>query len=80
MCALCHIRLFAAPWTIAPKAPPSMKFSGQEYWSRLPFPTPGYLPNLASEPPSLSSPALAGGFFTTEPPRKPNININHKKE
>ena len=50
MCALCHIRLFAAPWTIAPKAPPSMKFSEQEYWSRLPFPTPGYLPNLASEP------------------------------
>ena len=75
MCVLCHIRLFAAPWTVALKAPVSMTFSRQEYWSRLPFPTPGYLPKLVIEPPSLASPALAGRFFTTEPQGKPNINV-----
>ena len=42
-----------------------------EYWSGLPFPTPRDLPNLGIKPVSLASPALAGGFFTTEPPGKP---------
>ena len=42
-----------------------MEFSRQEYWSGLPFPTPGHLPDLGIEPASLASPALAGGFFTT---------------
>ena len=41
-----------------------MEFSRQEYWSRLPFPIPGDLPNRGTEPESLASPALAGGFFT----------------
>ena len=41
-----------------------------EYWSRLPFPTPEDLPNPGIKPASLASPALAGRFFTTEPPRK----------
>jgi len=45
-----------------------MGFSRQEYWSGLPFPSPGDLPDLGVEP---ESPALAGGFFTTEPPGKP---------
>ena len=45
-----------------------MEFSRQEYWSRLPFPPPGDLPNSGIKP---VSPALAGGFFTTEPPGKP---------
>ena len=44
----------------------------QEYWSRLPFPSPGYLPNPGIEP---ESPALAGGFFSTEPPGKPRETL-----
>ena len=50
---------------IACQAPLSMVFSRQEYWSDLPFPPPGDLPNQGIEPASLMSPALAGGFFTT---------------
>ena len=52
---LSHIRLFATPWTIAYQAPPSMGFSRQEYWSGLPFPSPGDLPDPGIEP---RSPAL----------------------
>ena len=48
-----------------------MTFPRQEYWSGLPFPPPGHLPDPGIKPASLVSPALAGGFFTTEPPRKP---------
>ena len=53
------IWLFATPWTVAHQAPLSMEFSGQEYWSRLSFPSPGSLfrPTLSTE--------LTGGFFTT---------------
>ena len=51
------------PWTMQ-----SMEFSRPEYWKRLLFPTPGDLPNPEIEP---MSPALSGGFFTTEPPGKP---------
>ena len=47
------------------QAPLSMEFSRQEYWSWLPFPTPGDLPNPWIKPGSLASPELAGGFFTT---------------
>ena len=50
------------------QAPLSMGFSRQEYWSRLPFPFPGDLPDPGIEP---MSPVLAGGFFTTAPPGKP---------
>ena len=64
---LSHVRLFATPWTIAHQAPLSMGFSRQEYWSRLPFPSPGDLPDPGIKP---ASPALACGFFTTEPPGK----------
>ncbi|ELR53043.1 hypothetical protein M91_06274, partial [Bos mutus] len=46
-------------------APLPMEFFRQEYWSGLPFPTPGDLPNPGIEPASLASPTLAGGFFTT---------------
>ena len=49
----------------------SMEFSRQEYWSGLPFPSPGDLPDLGIKPVFLASPALAGGFFTTVPPGKP---------
>ena len=58
------------PWMVARQTPLSMEFSRQEYWSGLPFPSPGDLPNPGIKP---GSPALAGGFFTTEPPRKPRI-------
>ena len=47
-----------------------MEFSRQEYWSGFPFPSPGDLPNPGIEPVSPESPALAGGFFTTEPPKE----------
>ena len=62
---LVHVPLFAAPWTVAHQAAPSMGFLRQEYWSGLPFPTPGDLPDPGIKPVSLASPALAGGFFTT---------------
>ena len=49
-----------------------MEFSTQVYWSGFPFPTPGDLPDPGIEPASLPFPALAGGFFTTEPTGKPS--------
>ena len=52
-------------WTVARQAPLSIVFPRQEYWSRLPFPTPGDLPEPGVEPTSPESPALAGRFFTT---------------
>ena len=64
-CVLSHIQLFATPLTVAHQAPLSMEFSRQAYWSGLLFPSPGDLHHAGIEPPSLVSPALAGGFFTT---------------
>ena len=61
----------ATPWTVAHKAPLSMEFSGQGYWSGLPFPTLGHLPDPGIKPESLASLTLAGRFVTTEPPGKP---------
>ena len=55
----------ATPWTVAHQAPLSMGFSRQEYWSGLPFPPPGDLPDPVIEPTSLASPALTGRFSTT---------------
>ena len=57
-------------WTVAHQAPLFMELSRQEYWSRLPFLTPGELPDPGIEPMSLVSPALEGGFFTTAPREK----------
>ena len=65
--SLSHVRLFATPWTTV-QPPLSMGFPRKEYWSELPFPSPVDLPDSEIEP---GSSALAGGFFTTEPPRKP---------
>ena len=68
MCVLNHVslvRLFVASWTVACQAPLSPGLSRQDYWSGLPFPSPGDLPDPGIEPMSLESPALAGGFFTT---------------
>ena len=58
------------PWTVACQASLSMGFSSQEYWSGVPFPPPGDLPNPGMVP---VSPALAGRFFSTDPPGKPHI-------
>ena len=62
------------PWTLGHQAPLSMGFPRQEeYWSGFPFPSPGDLPRSAIERASPVSPALAGGFFLTEPPGKPGF-------
>ena len=63
-----HAQLFVTPWTAALQAPLSMR---QEYWSGLPFPPPGNFPSLGIRFAYLASPALAGKFFTTAPPGKP---------
>ena len=65
-----HVRLFATPWTVVHQVPLSMGFSSQEYWSRLPSPSLGDLPDPGIESASFVFPALAGGFSTTVPPRK----------
>ena len=61
---MCHVlscvRLFLTPWTVACQTLLSMGFSRQAYWSGLPFPPPGELPDPGIEP---ESPVLAGGFF-----------------
>ena len=68
---LSHVCPFVAPWTVARQAPLSMGFSSQEYWSGLPFSSPGDGPDPGIKPVSPVSPALAGEFFTTAPPEKP---------
>ena len=62
---LSRVRLFATPWTVSLQAPLSMGFPSPEYWSGLPFPSPGDLPSPGIKPAFLTSPALAGRFFTT---------------
>ena len=62
---LSHVQPFAALWTEAHQAPLSIEIFRQEYYSGLPFPSPGDLPDLGIKPKSLASPALAGRFFTT---------------
>ena len=59
------------PMNYSLQAPLSMKISKQGYWSGLPFPTPGDLPNPGIEPTYPTAPAATGRFFTTEPPGKP---------
>ena len=68
---------FVNPWTVARQAPLCMGFQRQEYWSGLPFPSPGDLPDPGIEP---TSPALVGEFFTTEPPGKYGIGAIKKTE
>ena len=65
---LSRAQLSATPWTVARQTALSMGFPMQEYYSGLPFPTPGDLLNPAIEPESPVSPALAREFFTTAPP------------
>ena len=63
VCFSC-VQLFVTLWTVALQVPLSMGFSRYEYWSVLPCPPPGDLPNAGIKPASLTSPALAGRFFT----------------
>ena len=64
--SLSRVRLIATPWTVAYQAPPTMGFSRQEYWSGLPFPSPGDLPNPGIEP---GSPAFQADALASQPPR-----------
>ena len=66
--SLSHVRLFVTPWTVAHQPPPSMEFSRQEYWSGLPFPSPGDLPDPGIEP---GSPELRADTLSSEPPGNP---------
>ena len=70
--SLSRVRFFATPWTVAHQAPLSMGFSRQEYWSGLPFPSPGDLPNPGIEP---WSPALQADGLSSEPPGKPRDSL-----
>ena len=62
---LSHVWFFVTPWAVAHQVPLSTGFSRQEYWSGLPFPPPGDLPDPGIVHASLVTPSLAGGFFTT---------------
>ena len=70
--SLSPIPLFVSPWTVAYQAPRSMGFSRQEYWSGLPFPSPGDLPNPGIEP---GSPALQTDTLPSEPLGKPLLGL-----
>ena len=72
-CHFSRVWLFVTLWTIIHQAPLSAGFSRQEYWSGLLCPPPGDLPDSGIEPKSLSSPALAGRFFTTSATWKPYL-------
>ena len=79
------IWLFVTPWAVAHQAPLSMGFSRKEYWSGLPFPSLGDLPDPGMEPAFLVTLGLAGGFFTTATPpiilwyRKPYHSYSQRK-
>ena len=74
MCSVASVMSDSAiSWIVAHQVPLSMGLSWQEYWSGLPFPSPGNLPDSGIKPTSPESPALAGRFFTPEPPEKPSI-------
>ena len=66
--SLSRVPLFATPWTVAYQAPLSMEFSRQEYWSELPFPSPGNLPHPGIE---AGSPTLQADTLPSNPPGKP---------
>ena len=70
---LSRVRLFATLWSVAYQAPPSLGFSRQEYWSGLPFPSPGDLPNPGIKP---GSPGLQADALPSEPPGKPQIMLD----
>ena len=68
--SLSCVQLFVTPWTVSHQAPLSMEFSRQEYWSGLPFPSPGDLPDPATELLSPASPAFTSRYVIAEYPGK----------
>ena len=72
MKSLSRVPLFVTPWTVQYQAPPSTGFSMLEYWSGLPFPSPGDLPHPGIEP---RSPALQADALLSEPPGKSSSSI-----
>ena len=74
MKSLSRVQLFATPWTVACQTPPSMGFSGQEYWSGLSFPSPGDLPNPGIEP---GSSTLQANSLPSEPPGNPFYQLQN---
>ena len=77
VCVLSHfscVLLFTTLWTVARQASLSMGFFRQEYWSGLPFPTPGDLPDPRIKPTSPESPALQADSLPAEPPGKPMVD------
>ena len=72
VCMLNRVQVSVTPWTVAHQTSLSMEFSRPEYWSGLPFLMPGDFPDPGIELTSLAFPPLAGGFFTTAQPEKPN--------
>ena len=69
---LSHVRLFLTPWTVTYQAPLSMGFSRQEYWSGVPLPSPGDLPDPGIKP---GSPTLQADALPSEPPGKPCVSL-----
>ena len=72
--SLSRVRLFATPWTVAYQVPPFIGFSRQEYWSGLPFPSPGDLPDPISEI-KLGSPTFQADALTSEPPGNHKMKV-----
>ena len=70
------VKVFVTPWTVACQAPLSVGFSRHEYWSGLPFPSPGDLPNPGIE---AGSPPLQADTLPSEPPGKPCISLTSGK-
>ena len=77
MKSLSRVRLFVTPWTVAYQAPLSMGFPRQEYWSGVPLPSPGDLPDPGIKP---WSPALQADSLLSEPPGKPKVGGGEVKE
>ena len=80
MSFLSCVQLFATPWTVTHQVPLPMGFSRQEYRSGLPCPSPGDLPDSGIKPLSLTTPALASGFFTTRATWEAQMRDSYLKE
>ena len=77
MKSLSRVQLLATPWTVAYQAPPPMGFSRQEYWSGVPFPSPGDLSNPGIKP---TSPSFQADTLTAEPPGKLKKDTHIQKD
>ena len=79
MCCFSCVKLSVTPWTVAYQVPLSMGFSRQEYWSGLPCSPPGELPDSGIKPGSVTTPVLAGTFFTTSATWEAHIRYSKDK-